>query len=302
MELLHLKRRFMKRTCGAWSTAAPYEAALSSHEAKPFQASCFFALVSMVAGPRWRGAASVSTAARKGEERRAITPKTGTVFRGDQTEKKKTAVNTIYQAVCLFYGVCRRNLNKKMVAGPRIELGTRGFSVPCSTDWANLPLYTSLPWYVYNIYPFFGFVKSFLSFFLNFFAFFQEILPVSAGEGGIFGKNSSIFPRIGQMESFPWQYIIHIMVPSHKETSLWKEKWKRNSARRFRFAWNSQNPGAAAEWVEQHFSRWDRKNSFPLSPPKSGKPCFGKSPVFRHPERSACDSFEDDWGTFRSLS
>ena len=27
-----------------------------------------------------------------------------------------------------------RNLGKKMVAGPRIELGTRGFSVPCSTD------------------------------------------------------------------------------------------------------------------------------------------------------------------------
>ena len=26
------------------------------------------------------------------------------------------------------------NLGKKMVAGPRIELGTRGFSVPCSTD------------------------------------------------------------------------------------------------------------------------------------------------------------------------
>ena len=25
-------------------------------------------------------------------------------------------------------------LPKKMVAGPRIELGTRGFSVPCSTD------------------------------------------------------------------------------------------------------------------------------------------------------------------------
>ena len=71
-----LKRRFMKRTCGAWSTAAPYEAVLSNHEAKPFQASCFFARI-------WA---------------------------------------------------------KKMVAGPRIELGTRGFSVPCSTDWANLPL------------------------------------------------------------------------------------------------------------------------------------------------------------------
>ena len=76
MELLHLKRRFMKRTCGAWSTAAPYEAALSSHEAKPFQASCFFAL-------------------EKG---------------------------------------------KKMVAGPGIEPGTQGFSVPCSTDWAIPPL------------------------------------------------------------------------------------------------------------------------------------------------------------------
>ena len=32
------------------------------------------------------------------------------------------------------------NSGKKMVAGPRIELGTRGFSVPCSTDWAILPL------------------------------------------------------------------------------------------------------------------------------------------------------------------
>ena len=27
-----------------------------------------------------------------------------------------------------------RHQGKKMVAGPRIELGTRGFSVPCSTD------------------------------------------------------------------------------------------------------------------------------------------------------------------------
>ena len=27
-----------------------------------------------------------------------------------------------------------RHQDKKMVAGPRIELGTRGFSVPCSTD------------------------------------------------------------------------------------------------------------------------------------------------------------------------
>ena len=26
-----------------------------------------------------------------------------------------------------------RRIGKKMVAGPRIELGTRGFSVPCST-------------------------------------------------------------------------------------------------------------------------------------------------------------------------
>ena len=31
------------------------------------------------------------------------------------------------------------NQGKKMVAAPRIELGTRGFSVPCSTDWAKLP-------------------------------------------------------------------------------------------------------------------------------------------------------------------
>ena len=29
------------------------------------------------------------------------------------------------------------------------------------------------------------------------------------------------------MESSHWQYIIHIMVPSHKETSLWKRKMKK---------------------------------------------------------------------------
>ena len=41
--------------------------------------------------------------------------------------------------VRLRYFFCLWKKAKKMVAGPRIELGTRGFSVPCSTDWANLP-------------------------------------------------------------------------------------------------------------------------------------------------------------------
>ena len=33
----------MKRTCGAWSNPSDYEARLMAYEAKPFQASCFFA-------------------------------------------------------------------------------------------------------------------------------------------------------------------------------------------------------------------------------------------------------------------
>ena len=41
--MLHLKRRFMKHGFAVWSNPSDYEARLSAYEAKPFQASCFFA-------------------------------------------------------------------------------------------------------------------------------------------------------------------------------------------------------------------------------------------------------------------
>ena len=88
----------------------------------------------MVAGPRRRKAACLSTAG-KAEEHKAIAQKTGHGFMGELRKKQKTAKTTVFKTFDGFYGSrYQEKRQKKMVAGPRIELGTRGFSVPCSTD------------------------------------------------------------------------------------------------------------------------------------------------------------------------
>ena len=63
----------------------------------------------------------------------------------------------------------------------------------------------------------------FWAFFEFFCVFSRNSACFRRGRGNFWGKFLH-FPRIGQMESSPWQYIIHIMVPSHKETRLWKRK------------------------------------------------------------------------------
>ena len=51
----------------------------------------------------------------------------------------KTKKHPSFSGVFYTQVVVYQRVKTKMVAGPRIELGTRGFSVLCSTDWAILP-------------------------------------------------------------------------------------------------------------------------------------------------------------------
>ena len=57
----------------------------------------------------------------------------------DALSKRRNGISSSYPDLLdPSFGSCLRGESpkegKRMVAGPRIELGTRGFSVPCSTD------------------------------------------------------------------------------------------------------------------------------------------------------------------------
>ena len=77
--------------------------------------------------------ASVSTAG-KAEERNAIARKIRHRFCGRCEDKRGTAANWFAKPFTAWHHRLLGIRAQKMVAGPGIEPGTRGFSVPCSTD------------------------------------------------------------------------------------------------------------------------------------------------------------------------
>ena len=95
-----------------------------------------------------------------------------------------------------------RKKAKKMVAGPGIEPGTRGFSVPCSTYWAIPPLSWFSLLAVLIIYPVFLKLQIFFAFFLLFSlfsVFSQENISAAVGSllyngsGWVLERDVSIF-------------------------------------------------------------------------------------------------------------
>ena len=72
----------------------------------------------MVAGPRRRKAACLSTA-DKAEERKAIAPKTGHGFMGEMRKKQKTAKTTVFKTFDVFYG--SRYQKKRQKNGGRTQ-------------------------------------------------------------------------------------------------------------------------------------------------------------------------------------
>ena len=84
----------------------------------------------MVAGPRRRKAACLSTAG-KAEERKAIAQKTGHGFMGELRKKQKTAKTTVFKTFDVFYGSrYQEKRQKKWWPVPESNWGHGDFQSP----------------------------------------------------------------------------------------------------------------------------------------------------------------------------
>ena len=135
----------------------------------------------MVAGPRRRQAACLSTAG-KAEERKAIAQKTGHGFMGEIRKKQKTAKTTVFKTFDVFYGSrYQEKRQKKWWPVPESNWGHGDFQSPALPTELTCHFARSSPLladHVLNIYPIFAFVKPFLPFFLLFFKFFTILTIV----------------------------------------------------------------------------------------------------------------------------
>ena len=83
----------------------------------------------MVAGPRRRKAACMSTAG-KAEERKAIAPKTGHGFMGELRKKQKTAKTTVFKTFDGFYGSRYQEKRQKNGGRSQNRTGDTGIFSP----------------------------------------------------------------------------------------------------------------------------------------------------------------------------